>query len=48
MKKCVGVWGRCGKCWGKCGTWRKYGERRVGRDEGKCMGMIVKSVAKCV
>ena len=38
--------GRCGK--EKCGTWRKYGERRVGRDKGKCMRIIVKSVAKYV
>ena len=44
-------------CWGVGEVWELLGEewnvekvrgRRVGRDEGKCMGMIVKSVATCV
>ena len=58
MGKCVGVWGRCvekyvgvwGSVGGSVGKWRKYGERRggVGRGEGKCMRVNVKSVAKCV
>ena len=47
VEKCVGVWGRCGEVQNVESVWRETWES-VGRGEEKCMGMNVKSVAKCV
>ena len=43
-EKCVGVWESVGRSVGKC---RKY-EERCGGGEGKCLGVNVKNLVKCV